>query len=194
MINKPEIDLPYYLNIIIDFFISHYPDFLGATKASVGYLIGLSIPISVLLFIGIILAVERLKAIRIKEDEIYNPKPKVDMAYDPVAKGSPQMAVRWDRAMANIESKNPNDWKQAILEGDIILGELLMKMGYQGEGIGEQLRRVEKGDFKTLNDAWEAHRVRNEVAHNGSNFSLNQHEARRVMHLYRKVFEEFYYV
>lgn len=194
IVSKPEINLQHYLNIVIDFFVSHYPSFFGTTKSFIGFLIGLSIPISILLFIGIIISVERLKVIRNKEDLIYNPRPKVEMAYDPTAVPNREIAERWDRALMHIESKNSNDWRQAIIDADIILGDLLTKMGYQGEGIGEQLKRVEKADFKTLNDAWEAHRVRNEIAHAGSDYSFNQHEARRVIHLYRKVFEEFYYI
>jgi hypothetical protein len=42
-----------------------------------------------------------------------------------------------------------------------------------------------------LDEAWEAHRVRNQVAHEGSDFILSQREARRAVELYRKVFEAY---
>lgn len=196
IVNTPMLDIGYYLEQIINFFVSHYPAFFDGSKSVIGFLIGLSIPISFIFFIGIILAVERLKMIRIKEEEIYNPK--IEMGYSNVvpeqSKGNPDMAHRWDRVTTLIESQNQNDWRQAIIEADIILGELLTKLGYQGEGIGEQLRRVEKGDFKTLIEAWEAHKIRNEIAHSGSDYSFSQHDAKRVIHLYRKVFEEFFYI
>ncbi len=80
------------------------------------------------------------------------------------------------------------------MEADIILEDLLTKMGYGGDSIGEKLKKVAKGDMKTLDEAWEAHKVRNQIAHEGSNFTLNHHEAKNVIGMYRKVFEEFYYI
>lgn len=157
-----------------------------------GSLIGLCLVLSLFFFIGIIYCVENLKLIRNKEDEIFNTK--VELGFETVDTGDTLMAHRWDNAMKHIESENPNDWKQAILEADIILDDLLTKMGYRGESIGEKLKRVATGDMKSLNEAWEAHKVRNQIAHEGSEFALNHHEAKNVIGMYRKVFEEFYYV
>lgn len=101
---------------------------------------------------------------------------------------------KWNKIMEHIESENANDWRLAILEADIILGEMLDKMGYRGEGIGEQLKSVEKSDFTTIDDAWEAHKVRNLIAHEGASFIITEREAKRVIELYRKVFEEHGYI
>lgn len=162
-------------------------------KSLHGFLVGLSFPVSLFLLIGIVYCVQGLKKIRQAEDEIYDPK--VEMAFQEAQSTSdPVMAKRWQAATKHVESDNPNDWKQAILEADIILDDLLTKLGYQGESIGEKLKRVAKGDMRSLNEAWEAHKVRNQIAHEGSNFSLNQIEAKRVIGMYRKVFEEFYYI
>jgi hypothetical protein len=88
---------------------------------------------------------------------------------------------------------NPNDWKQAILEADTMLLDVLAGLGYQGEGIGEKLRRVQPGEMKSLNEAGEAHGMRNKIAH-GPDFQLDHHTAVQTMHKFRKVFEEFYYI
>ena len=96
--------------------------------------------------------------------------------------------------MAHVDSPNTSDWRQAIIEADIILGDVLTRMKYQGEGIGEQLKGANKADFKTMDQAWEAHRIRNQKAHEGSDFAMSQHEAKRVINLYKQVFEEFFYI
>lgn len=101
---------------------------------------------------------------------------------------------RWERVVAHMNSANPNDWKFAILEADIILGELLEAMSYQGETIADRLKRVERSDMRTLEAAWEAHKVRNVIAHEGGDFVITEREARRVVGLYREVFEEFHYI
>ena len=80
------------------------------------------------------------------------------------------------------------------MEADILLDELLDAMKYRGESIGEKLKKIELSDFTTLDLAWEAHRIRNQVAHEGSEFLLSDREARRVIKLYEEVFKEFQYI
>lgn len=101
---------------------------------------------------------------------------------------------RWKNIQLLISSYNSNDWKQAIIEADIILDEMLEKMGYHGKSIGEKLKQIESSDFLTLNQAWEAHKVRNQIAHQGGNYVLSKDEAERVIDLYGQVFKEFYFI
>lgn len=100
---------------------------------------------------------------------------------------------RWANIQGLIRSYNANDWKQAVIEADIILDEMLERMGYKGKSIGEKLKTVQPSDFMTLNQAWEAHKFRNRVAH-GSSYVLTRDEAERVIKMYEEVFNEFFYV
>lgn len=97
---------------------------------------------------------------------------------------------RWGHIMQLIESGQESDWRQAIIEADIMLDELLDRLGYQGESLGEKLRAVNPAHFHTLNNAWEAHRVRNEIAHKGSSYQLSEHLAHRTIANYEAVFRE----
>ncbi len=99
----------------------------------------------------------------------------------------------WENILTQVDSANQADWKLAILEADTILDSLVAKMGYKGENLGERLKSIEPGDFLTLNDAWEAHKVRNAIAH-GASYELSQREARRVIKLFETVFREFGYL
>ncbi len=101
---------------------------------------------------------------------------------------------RWKNIEYLVATHNSNDWRQAIIEADVILDEMLDRMGYEGNSIGEKLKKVEPSDFLTLNFAWEAHKVRNRIAHAGSGFVMSKDEAERVIDMYRKVFDEFYYI
>ena len=67
-------------------------------------------------------------------------------------------------------------------------------MGYQGNTIGEKLKSVEKSDFITLEKAWSAHRIRNQIAHDGSAFKLTREVAEKTIKEYEMVFKEFYYI
>ena len=101
---------------------------------------------------------------------------------------------RWEHVTDLVSSENPNDWRQAIIEADIILDEMVTRLGYRGDGLGEKLKQIEESDFNTLNNAWEAHKVRNQIAHAGSDFILTKREARRVIDLFESVFREFEYI
>jgi len=101
---------------------------------------------------------------------------------------------RWKHIQELIKSYNASDWRQAIIEADIMLEEMVDKMGYQGNTIGEKLKSVEKSDFITLDKAWSAHRIRNQIAHDGSAFKLTREVAERTIKEYEMVFKEFYYI
>ena len=90
-----------------------------------------------------------------------------------------------------IESPQEEQWRQAIIEADIMLDELLTKLGYLGAGVGDKLKMVNPNQFHTLSDAWEAHKVRNEIAHKGSAYQLSDHIAYRTINQYENVFREF---
>jgi len=114
--------------------------------------------------------------------------------YDAIAQYEGKRVVkneRWDHVQQLMTSASPSDWRSAIIESDILLGELLSHFSVPGGTIGEQLKNVTRTSFTTLDLAWEAHRVRNEVAHAGSTYQLTEREARRTVDLFRQVFDEF---
>ena len=80
------------------------------------------------------------------------------------------------------------------MEADAILEDLTDHLDIEGVNIGERLKAADREKFKTLDDAWEAHIVRNRIAHEGSKFDLSQYEANRVVVLYENVFREFGYI
>ena len=103
-------------------------------------------------------------------------------------------AKRWERVLRHLESSHESDWRLAILEADVLLSELVDTMGYHGDSLGEKLKAIEQSDFTTLPKAWEAHGVRNRIAHEGAAFALTEREAKRVIALYEEVFSEFQYI
>ncbi len=101
---------------------------------------------------------------------------------------------RWQLLLDQAISTDPKAWRAAILQADVMLGELLLKLGYQGSTTAERLRSVPENAFVTYPNAWEAHRIRNFVSARSSDYILTQREAFRVMKLYEQVFEEFDFI
>ena len=102
--------------------------------------------------------------------------------------------ARWQFIQDKLSSSNESDWRMAIIEADSILGEIVGTMNLPGASLGDKLKVVEKSDFVSLDDAWEAHKARNRIAHDGSALPLSEREARRIVGLYERVFKEFDYL
>ncbi|MEK7157396.1 MAG: hypothetical protein AAB709_02495 [Patescibacteria group bacterium] len=131
----------------------------------------------------IIYAMVRLFELRKREEEYY--RTLITPAEE--TRGASQ---RWLHIESLIDSASASDWRTAIIEADIMLDDLLTKQGYTGESIGEKLKSADSADFKTLQDAWEAHKVRNQIAHEGSSFDLSDTLAQRTIAHYEAVFRE----
>ena len=96
----------------------------------------------------------------------------------------------WQDILSHVDSPNESQWKLALIDADKILENLLRGAGYDGDGIGERLKTAEKkGGLKTLQDAWEAHKIRNKIAHE-SGFILTKRETTIAIESYKKVFED----
>lgn len=97
---------------------------------------------------------------------------------------------RWDHVRELVERPHESDWRQAIIEADIMLDDLLSQLGYVGESVGEKLKAVNPGRFHSLQHAWDAHKIRNQIAHSGSAFQLTEQLAHRTIAQYEVVMRE----
>ncbi len=148
------------------------------------WIVGLGYFIAIIALFIIIYTTMRLFELRAREEEYYG---TLLVASDEEVGKSP----RWLHIKSLTVSTNVNDWRTAIIESDIMLDEMLTRQGYTGESVGEKLKNVEASDFDTLSDAWEAHKVRNKIAHQGSEFELSETLATRTLARYENVFNEF---
>ena len=127
----------------------------------------------------------KLKSIELdkKEYELY------EKVFDREENDTEVKNEKWNEILKLVESENPSDWKMAIINADNLLDELLIEQKYTGESLGERLKSA---DFMSLQNAWEAHKVRNNIAHN-SNYELTKRELKRAIQNYGIVFSEFNY-
>lgn len=202
------------LIILLSYAVANFSNFLGSNsltrslridqllnniklwwQIALPYLKILSFLLSSLLVYAIISTSFKLSKLQKRESEKYAPTPaQLEASESQTSMVVPNPAAKkWERVVKHIESVNPNDWKIAIIEADAILDEMVDSMGYHGETLGEKLKAIEQSDFTTIKKAWEAHKVRNLIAHEAS-FQMDEREARRVVALYQSVFEEFRYI
>lgn len=148
--------------------------------------------LSVIVIIGgiitTIMMMRRFTPLNIALGEGYGAKYK-----PPTDKPSNETAYsgRMTQVESHIESNSEAEWKLAVIEMDGILRDVLKDNGYLGDTIAEQLKAAETRPFNTFQNAWDAHKVRNRIAHEGVSFTIDKHEAKRVYGLYKSVFQEF---
>lgn len=131
----------------------------------------------------IVYCMVRIFELRKREEEYYS-----TLIVLPDAEGG--VHPRWANIESLIGSSDASQWREAIIEADIMLDDALAKNGYVGNGVGEKLKAIDQSELASLQDAWEAHKVRNQIAHTGSTFDLSESLARRTIARYESVFRE----
>lgn len=165
----------------------------GWTVDTVLYVWGPIFPFSILLSllfaVGIVYCVIRILQIRRAEYLQFH-----KASHSVAARDVPRTHLRWNRVLEHANSNDEHQWRLAILEADIMLNELLDSLGYKGETMAEKMKQVSRGDFNSIDSAWEAHKVRNRVAHEGAESPLTEREKNRVIGLYSQIFKEFKFI
>jgi Na+-transporting methylmalonyl-CoA/oxaloacetate decarboxylase gamma subunit len=101
---------------------------------------------------------------------------------------------RWIKVQEHINSNNPAEWRLSIIEADTMLDEMTIQMKIKGDTVAERLKNVDPSDFLNLQSAWEGHKVRNRIAHDGSAYDLTYKIARESVAHFEAVFKEFNYI
>lgn len=154
-----------------------------------GIVLPLALVISLMLCAGIVYCTMRILQIRRQEWAAFR-----KAAHTVAAEDIPATHMRWKRIMEHANSEDEHKWRLAILEADIMLNELLDLQGYKGETMAEKMKQVPRTQFNSIDDAWEAHKMRNKVAHEGVEYHIDEREKNRVIGLYTRVFREFHFI
>ncbi|OGN02689.1 MAG: hypothetical protein A2655_03190 [Candidatus Yanofskybacteria bacterium RIFCSPHIGHO2_01_FULL_43_42] len=104
------------------------------------------------------------------------------------AQSSP-LGSRWDEIQKHLNSTKEAEWKFAVIEADSLVDYILKSSGYPGDTMGDRLKNIDKTQIVTLDGLWEAHKIRNRLAHDVSYF-LRYGEAKRAVQLYEKTLKE----
>ncbi len=104
--------------------------------------------------------------------------------------GAMRVNETWNGIRSKLLSDSPSDWRLAIIEADIYLDRILDQKGFYGDTLGDKFKQITPDKLPSINIAWEAHKVRNRIAHDGSDFILTMPESRRVLSYYEIVFRD----
>lgn len=165
--------------------IYDYLSFYFAFPASqlISTLKAVSLVISLLLLIIIFILIYRLrrqlgKSLEMMAESVSEPSQPKKM-----------MAGRWQSVLEKLEKEDENSYKLAVIEADKIFDDLLKKIGYLGEDMGERLKQLTPAQTANINEIWQAHKLRNQIVHQ-PDFHLNRSQAQRAVEIYQRALED----
>jgi hypothetical protein len=150
--------------------------FLGIYFANVTWLEILSILITAGLFAFIVFVAVKTNYFGIRIERLRDVVLKSNMS-------SEHARETWDRIETHFYKGSENDMKVAILEADKILNEALRDAGIAGIQLGDRLKRAKTSQIPNLDELWQAHKLRNQIAHE-PDFKLKRDLAERALAIY----------
>lgn len=159
------------------------------------YLIKILIVLSIIVLIGLIIFIA-IKSFQFKAP--LNPSEVLDFLkmlevtdkqYNKIIEKRKAIEERWNKLLEKIKSNDERDLRLAVIEADSLVDEILKSHGHKGKDMGERLKSFHSGELAYLDDLWEAHKIRNRLAHE-ADFHLPVGEAQRIIGIYNKVLEE----
>ena len=103
--------------------------------------------------------------------------------------GSSRIVKRWKKTRSRLAFPSESEHKLAIIEADGILNEIVEKMGYKGETLGDKLSQLTPVQFPNLEKAWQAHKIRNNIVHD-PDYQLSLEDAKRALEIYEQIFQD----
>jgi len=105
------------------------------------------------------------------------------------AYGTQKNTKDWLKITKRLDSGLESEYKLAVIEADGMLDNVLKKMGYQGETLGDRLKQLTPETCSNIEDVWTAHKIRNDIVHD-PDYRLSLEETRKALTMYEKAFQE----
>jgi len=96
---------------------------------------------------------------------------------------------KWQEILKRLISAEEAGYRLAVIEADKFFEEALRRLGYVGDNFSDRLKQVHPTEIKNLNEVWQAHRVRNSLAHD-TDFKLSRGEAEKAVDAYERALRD----
>lgn len=118
-----------------------------------------------------------------KKDRVSN------VQYQAITRHREVIRKKWEKLLERIKSGDERDLRLAIIEADTLVDEILIQHEHPGKDMGERLKSMHPGEIENLDDLWEAHKIRNRIAHE-SGFHITSEESRKIINIYHKTLKD----
>jgi len=155
--------------------------FLTTYFAHLGFLEFASVVISILCLVGIAYVAVHTGWLESRVDRVRDVVLKTDMPKH-------RAQLSWQSIQKHFFEGDENDLKIAVIEADKMLNEALRGAGVLGTQLGDRLKKIKPGQIPNIDDVWQAHKIRNQIAHE-PDFVLKRDLAERALAIYEKALQ-----
>jgi len=99
--------------------------------------------------------------------------------------GTRRVIKDWSKTKARLDMGLESEYKLALIEADSLLDDILKKMNFSGENVGERLEKLTVASLSNLEELKAAHKVRNNIVHD-PDYHLTLEEAKKTIGAYEK--------
>jgi hypothetical protein len=99
--------------------------------------------------------------------------------------GVKKLYKQWQKTRRRLSTGMESEYKLAVIESDSMMDDILKRMGFAGETLGERLEKISEATITNLSDTLNAHKIRNSVVHD-PDYRLTLEEAKYVIDTYEK--------
>jgi hypothetical protein len=119
------------------------------------------------LLVGIILIIGIAMLLMVRRKGVSPAKKKVRRPNASMSLGKQDFSQQWQRIEGLIAQPGVDSTRSAIFEADKLLDIALRQSGFQGDTLGERLKNARQhfGNNAIYQGLWEAHKMRNAMAH-----------------------------
>lgn len=95
----------------------------------------------------------------------------------------------WDRIKGRLETGLESEYKLAVIEADSMLDDILRRMGFAGETLGERLQKLTSATLPNIEEIQKTHQVRNSIIHD-PDYRLSLDQAKKTLDVYEQAFRD----
>jgi hypothetical protein len=95
----------------------------------------------------------------------------------------------WRKILARLDTGLESEYKLAVIEADGMLDDILKRMGFTGETLGERLEKLTSATLPNIEEIKEKHQIRNNIVHD-PDYRLSLDEARKILGVYEQAFKD----
>jgi len=103
--------------------------------------------------------------------------------------GTQKSNKEWEKILARLDSEMESEYKLAIIEADGILDNVLKRMGYSGETLGDKLNSLSVATLPNLDQVLSGHKIRNNIVHD-PDYRLSLDQTRQIISYYERAFRD----
>ena len=104
-------------------------------------------------------------------------------------KKNPAILKYWTAIVQKANTGTPENLRRSVLEADALVDFFLKGAGYAGEHMADRLVQISKVGIKSVDRVWDAHRLRNDIAHTPG-FVVTSQQAEKALLAVRDFLKE----